>query len=783
MSNYNSLKTTINANVKTNGNQEITGAVMNSVLTAMVNNLGAGYQYMGVATPSTDPGTPDARVFYIATTAGTYANFGGLQVSDGQVAILKWDTAWHKEVTGAATGASVTQLGESVGEIGATKNYIQDAWTASWGIEPGHAGYIVTDKIPGEAGEKVYLGNMAATRYALAYDASGAVIGYRAESYPSFTLPSNTTHFVVCFGPNATDLFVAKNNEVVWKKTDGPGRLVDIKSLIDEQGIIVDKIGGKADDSYGAIYKEENYTPNAVSNYAVNPDGKLGTNSTYKHVIMSVQEGDVIRIKTTAFNRPLMYAFLTTDTIANTSGESLPLVDGTSPRYFALTGNNGEVKDGEVTVVIPSGCKGLISDIYSSVATRFYIRRNILEDVVSCYKDYIKTRSFEVRMRDITLGQNADSFIFLTDYHIYNGESNIMTNFGHSPALVKYIQKHSNTGRFIFGGDVFTSPGTDEERFRLMDEFLTLFNFTTMYAAVGNHEWRQSSDLGNDGRVYDFGSLAKRLEGLVTFGRDSQGDISQPYYYFDNPSLKIRYFVLYTPGTDENSEYAIFNYTEQLAFLSAKISELDATWHVIVIQHTVYQNGSEGTSVYDAEGYPTKVGNTAVGRQIKNAIIANNTDNTRAKIVCLMSGHIHNDFCEFVDGNCISICNSCDATYLYQNGNYDVYPNNNVRRLGTIYEQLFDVLHVMGDGSKVLSIRIGYGSDKVVNIQEHAVGIGNSLALSPSISPDSWVSQDESIATVANGVVTGVTAGRVTIKARENGTPNGKWEYFNILVS
>ena len=107
MSNYNSLKATINANIKTNGNQEITGSVLNSVLNAMVNTLGAGYQYVGVATPSTNPGSPDAKVFYLAATAGTYANFGNLVVSDNEVAILKWDAAWQKDVTGIA---SLSQL-------------------------------------------------------------------------------------------------------------------------------------------------------------------------------------------------------------------------------------------------------------------------------------------------------------------------------------------------------------------------------------------------------------------------------------------------------------------------------------------------------------------------------------------------------------------------------------------------------------------------------------------------------------------------------------------------
>lgn len=114
MSNYNSLKATINANVKTNGNQEITGSVLNSVLNAMVNTLGAGYQYAGVATPSSNPGTPDTNVFYIAATAGTYTNMGGLVVSDGEVAILKYNGTWTKDVTGVAT---LSELRDSINEL------------------------------------------------------------------------------------------------------------------------------------------------------------------------------------------------------------------------------------------------------------------------------------------------------------------------------------------------------------------------------------------------------------------------------------------------------------------------------------------------------------------------------------------------------------------------------------------------------------------------------------------------------------------------------------------
>ena len=117
MANYKSLKTTINANVKRNGNQEITGQILNSVLNAMVNTLGTGYSFAGVATPSTNPGTPDAKVFYIANGKGTYANFGGLEVTEDEVIVLKYDTAWHKIATGIASQEKLTELESKVAQV------------------------------------------------------------------------------------------------------------------------------------------------------------------------------------------------------------------------------------------------------------------------------------------------------------------------------------------------------------------------------------------------------------------------------------------------------------------------------------------------------------------------------------------------------------------------------------------------------------------------------------------------------------------------------------------
>lgn len=114
MGDYATLKAGITANIKQNDSQLITGAVLQGQLLAMVNALGAGYQYLGIATPDS-PGedqTPDIRCFYIAVTPGTYTHLGHVIVQDGEVAIIKFDTTWHKDTTGAAAAEKVAELGQ-----------------------------------------------------------------------------------------------------------------------------------------------------------------------------------------------------------------------------------------------------------------------------------------------------------------------------------------------------------------------------------------------------------------------------------------------------------------------------------------------------------------------------------------------------------------------------------------------------------------------------------------------------------------------------------------------
>ena len=110
MANYNNLKDAIKQVIKQNGNQEITGNVLQNTLLSMINSLGDGYQFMGVAIPSTNPGTPDQKVFYIAPK-GTYPNFGPIQVKEN-IAILKWNgTSWVKSTISSSIDTTLAIVG------------------------------------------------------------------------------------------------------------------------------------------------------------------------------------------------------------------------------------------------------------------------------------------------------------------------------------------------------------------------------------------------------------------------------------------------------------------------------------------------------------------------------------------------------------------------------------------------------------------------------------------------------------------------------------------------
>lgn len=92
MTMWDELKASITETIKQNGSNEITGNILQNVLLTMVSALGENAQMAGEATPTTNPGTPDNKVFYVAQQPGVYSNFGGYTLQSGTIAFLFWDS-------------------------------------------------------------------------------------------------------------------------------------------------------------------------------------------------------------------------------------------------------------------------------------------------------------------------------------------------------------------------------------------------------------------------------------------------------------------------------------------------------------------------------------------------------------------------------------------------------------------------------------------------------------------------------------------------------------------
>lgn len=116
--NYDELKRNIADVVKTNGNQEITGQIMQDALFALIENLGEGWQFGGAVRPSDVPALgADVRGFWLAVEKGVYADFGGVEVTE--LSAIVYGDGWGVLPLGVAFGV------DTEAEIGALSERVK----------------------------------------------------------------------------------------------------------------------------------------------------------------------------------------------------------------------------------------------------------------------------------------------------------------------------------------------------------------------------------------------------------------------------------------------------------------------------------------------------------------------------------------------------------------------------------------------------------------------------------------------------------------------------------
>ena len=214
MGNYKQLKQAIANVIKTNGNQEITGAIMQNVLNTIVSTVGANRTFVGIANADTNPGLPDGNVFYIAYTAGNYVNFqskaGNLTVNPGELAILyNGTTNWDKSVIGMSSDG-VIALANITNQINATGRY---AYTDTGIVRGSNAGSqkIRTFLVAGERYQITLTtvgGNAPVNIQGIkadgTFDIIGSITGTPAGATKTVTPTENYYGFTIYYGSKTT---------------------------------------------------------------------------------------------------------------------------------------------------------------------------------------------------------------------------------------------------------------------------------------------------------------------------------------------------------------------------------------------------------------------------------------------------------------------------------------------------------------------------------------------------------------------------------------------------
>lgn len=179
---------------------EGTGQSVSSILAA----LNQGYLYVGLATPSTNPGSYNHKVFYIAGESGTYTNFGDIEVSG--LTILKSDgNGWTADSVGISGGGG----GTGSGYIGKTAVQNSAAAQALTGI--------TSLSLEGNA-QRIYFGDSS---HYLEWDATNSAFHFSHGMYSSDFVIAGGVGSSGSGGGGATELKGLSDVDNNLAKTEG----------------------------------------------------------------------------------------------------------------------------------------------------------------------------------------------------------------------------------------------------------------------------------------------------------------------------------------------------------------------------------------------------------------------------------------------------------------------------------------------------------------------------------------------------------------------------------
>lgn len=315
--------------------------------------------------------------------------------------------------------------------------------------------------------------------------------------------------------------------------------------------------------------------------------------------------------------------------------------------------------------------------IPSCATTAFIEKADLLDGLPMYWVAHLNEKNSEIDAAMNAIGGHGDAILYFTDPHWSSNEKR-------TPDIARYVRAHTSIKNVFCGGDIATGgSGRDLTGYRDVWNGIPVFTFR------GNHDQNPNAtdetDIISDEEYYNL--ILRPIE-------DKAALAGLPYYHLDNKAQKIRYIFM-------DSGCAWINTLDdtQINWLKERLTELDAGWSVLVMQHMVFDGNAKDDGNIHLSSRGTLLINTI------NAV----WDQLKCTIIGILTGHIHSDYSttESVHGYPI-IVTSCDNGAGARND----YDPVNPAVVGTISEQLLDAVCIDTNARTIQCIRIGAGSNR-----------------------------------------------------------------------
>lgn len=681
MANWTILKQAIASVIKANSNQEITGTVLQNTLNNIVNNIGENAAFAGIATPTTNPGTPDGPVFYIAIKAGTYANFGGLSINEESAIFVNTGSTWSKHSIGLSS-EKVININSVKSNIGWIKTYSTSA--------------IIVD-------------NKAITINNDGWDLYHANRFFRGSSFAKPQTINLLDSSCFIYLDIRDNMFKISNNQ----------------NLIDENTII---IGFSYFDSvtiFATSYTNSNKVVGLdyAIDFSSNPDIP-GFSAYFSNAYASIDtknniatiNGDVYVVsRKNNFKRlaNTEYQFASQGTsfiVFNYIDNTFRSADYVSKKGDCIIGtksSNGKLYfNGEIRCEYVDGST-VLDNVYN------YISESKIANITK------NTYNLE-NTPDFIINSATETFIRLVDW--VNGENTFLLaqiTDVHSGGTLKYkAVKWLNSINSLFNFDILcncgdigldtaNTNGNKKKTYELVVNTKRLMHTNSPWLFTkGNHEKIEENGISSDKKLGEiFNKSEKRIFDNIILSSNSD------YGYIDKNN--IRTIFLNTSENITHSGYSIS--TNQLQWLINTISNTPSDSNIVIVSHLCidkigrwnsYPNDADGEN-FDAlrEIFKSLANHTAGSNSSLH--LQWDFKSLNSKLVCCLSGDSH--FNNYIKHNGVN--------YIVRQG-YGHISSDDIATGGTFdnfdwtKQCLFDVLAVKENGNaKLFRIGVG-GSDR-----------------------------------------------------------------------